>query len=193
MGATVTNLIAGPGDLYSGAFGATEPADTAWATPPATPTPWGDVGGTSDGVNLTVGQTFMELEVDQVVDRAGSRVTKRTFGIQANMAEPTLENLAMAMNSTAGITTAGTGATAHKKLEPNTDTSITQPTYKALIFDGWAPGQFRRRVLARRMLVIDDVELAYKKDKQTILTVSWAGHYVSASIKPYAFVDGNPS
>lgn len=193
MGATVTNLIAGPGDLYCGDFGAAEPLDTAWADPPTTPTPWADAGGTSDGVNLTVGQSFMELEVDQVVDRAGSRVTKRSFGIQANLAEPTLENLALAMNSTAGVTTGGTGATQHKKLEPETTTSVTQPTYKALIFDGWAPEQLRRRVLARKMLVIDDVEFAYKKDKQTILTVSWAGHYVSSSIKPYAFIDGDPA
>jgi len=190
MATTVTNLIAGPGDLYSGAFGAAEPADTAWATPPTTPTPWTDMGGTSDGVNLSVGQNFMELEVDQIVDRAGSRITKRTFEIQANLAEATLANLAISMNSTTGTTTVGTGATSGLKLEPNTDTSITQPTYKALIFDGWAPNQLRRRVIARKMLVNDDVDFAYKKDKQTILTVKWAGHFVTNSIKPFAIIDG---
>jgi len=198
MAATVLNLISGPGDLFSGPFGSTEPAATSVGLASSPTTPFVDVGGTSDGVNMTVEQAFFELEVDQVVDRVGSRITKRGFTLQANMAEPTLENLAISMNSTAGVTTSGSAGTTVKSLEPNVGTSVTQPTYRCLIFDGWAPAtttvdQNRRRVVGRRMLSTDNVAFAYKKGAQTILTVTWTAHYVSSSIKPYQIIDAAPA
>ncbi|NIB31141.1 hypothetical protein HBB16_04465 [Pseudonocardia sp. MCCB 268] len=60
---------------------------------------------------------YTELAVDQIVDVPGRRLTKRDMTLQTNMAEPTLENLAVAMN--AGTVTAGTGV---KSLEPAFDT-----------------------------------------------------------------------
>lgn len=196
MAATVTNLISGPGEIYTGAFGATEPVDTAVGTEPLVAPDsgaWTDAGATSDGVNLVIGQEFFELEIDQIIERAGSRQTKRTFDIQTNMAEVTLANLALAINSTAGVVASGTGATAISKLEPDTTTSVQQPTYRALIFDGWAPDSKRRRVKARKMLANDNVEIAYKKGELTVLAVTWAGHFVSNSIKPFDIVDHTPA
>ena len=196
MSVTVTNLISGPGELYTGAFGATEPADSVVGTAPlAVPDDavWTDAGATSDGVNLMIGQEFFELEIDQVIERAGSRQTKRTFDIQTNMAEVTLANLALAMNSTSGVTESGSGATAISVLEPDTTTSVSQPTYRALMFDGWAPDSKRRRVVARKMLSNDNVEVAYKKGELTVLSVTWAGHYVSAAIKPFKIIDHTPA
>jgi uncharacterized NAD(P)/FAD-binding protein YdhS len=55
--------------------------------------------------------------------------------------------------------------------------------------DGYAPNQFRRRIIGRRMLNTDSVELAYTKDKQTLLPLKLAGHYVSSSIAPFHLVD----
>ena len=52
MATNTGNLILGPGDLYTAPFGATEPADTAFATAPASP--FEDRGGTMDGVELAV-------------------------------------------------------------------------------------------------------------------------------------------
>lgn len=189
MGATVTNLIAGAGDLYTAPFGSTEPASTLVALQGAPASPWSDVGGTQDGVNMTIAQEFFELEVDQIVDSPGRRLTKRDFSLQANMAEPTLDNLALGMNASAGVT-AGTGL---HTLEPTTDTSAQQPEYCALLFDGYAPEQLRRRVIGRRMLSTDNIEFAYKKGEQTIFTVTWMGHYVSASIKPFTIIDEDPA
>ncbi len=183
MAVTATNLTQGPGTLYTGLFGATEPADTAVASPPGAG--WTDVGGTADGVTVNVMQEFSELSVDQIVDVPGRRLTKRDMSIATNMAEPTLENLAIATNG--GTITTGAG---YKKLEPGYATSATQPTYKALIFDGYAPGGFVRRVIVRKALNTSNVEFAYKKDTQTFFTVSFNAHYVSSSIAPYIYVDG---
>src|SRR4051794_13000795 len=104
---TATNLTAGPGVLYTAAFGAAEPANTAVNTGPDTGV-WTDVGGTQDGVSLTIKQDFFELECDQIVDRVASRLSKREMMVKANMAEPTLENLALAANG-GGTVTTGTG------------------------------------------------------------------------------------
>jgi hypothetical protein len=183
MSVTTTNLIQGPATLYQGLFGATEPADTAVNTTPAT-SAWTDLGGTQDGVKLSVDQTYSELEVDQITVRVGSRLTKVDFTIETSLAEATLENLSMSLNG--GTAASGAG---WKSYDPNVSSSATQPTYFAVIMDGYAPGQFRRRIIGRRMLNTDSSELAYTKDKQTLIPIKLSGHYVSASIAPFHIVD----
>lgn len=191
MPVTTTNLIQGPGTLYIGAFGAVEPLDTAVSSPPSSEA-WTDVGGTTDGVQLSIMQEFAELAVDQIVDVPGRRLTRRDFSLTTNMAEPTLENLAIAMNA-GSVSTGGSGATGYKKLEPTSDTSATQPTYKAAICDGYAPEQRRRRIIVRKVLSTNNVDFAYQKDNQTVFTVTFSAHYVSPSIKPFSIVDEAPS
>lgn len=185
MSVTATNLVQGPATLYSAAFGATEPADSAVnAAPPAST--WTDVGGTQDGVKLSIDQNYVELEVDQVVDRVGSRLTKRDFTVETSMAEATLANLSLALNGGTSASAAG-----YASFEPSFASAATQPTYKALLFDGWAPGTaaYTRRVIVRKALSTDAVEMAYTKDKQTVYGVKFSGHYVSASISPIHIVD----
>jgi hypothetical protein len=170
--------------LYTGAFGATEPLDTAVNTTPAASS-WTDVGGTQDGVKLTIDQSYSELEVDQIVDRVGSRLTKRNFTIETSLAEPTLTNLSLVLNG--GTSASGAG---YASFEPSFASSATQPTYKALLFDGWAPGgNWNRRIILRKSLSTDATEIGYTKDKQTLFGVKFSGHYVSASIAPLHVVD----
>lgn len=189
MSVLVTNLIQGPGTLYRGtaytaAYTTTaEPANAAVNTTPQA-SAWTDVGGTADGVNLEIGQEYAELAVDQIVDIPDRRLTKREFSIATNLAEPTLENLAFAMNSSPPVTGSG-----FKYFEPVNTSAASQPTYVPLLFDGYAPGQFRRRVIARRMLGTDPIQFAYKKDAQTFWTVKFSGHYVSDTIAPWKVVD----
>lgn len=183
MSVTTTNLIQGPGTLYQGVFGAAEPADSAINTTPAA-SAWTDMGGTLDGAKLNMDQTFSELTVDQLVDRVGSRLTKRDVMVSTNLAEATLENLSMAING--GTAASGSG---FKSLDPNTATSATQPNYFATILDGFAPSSFRRRVILRKVLNTSKVEMAYTKDKQTVIPVEFTGHYVSNSITSFHIVD----
>lgn len=186
MAVTVGNLIMGPGTMYTGDFGATEPADALINASPAA-SAWTDVGGTMDGVELAITQEYTELNVDQIVDIPGRRLTKRDFTVKTNLAEPTLEHLDYLMNSATGGVTTGSG---FKSLEPDVSNSATQPNYKAFIFDGFAPSSLRRRVIGRKMLNVEDISFAYKKDEQTVFTVSLSGHYVSSVIKPFKVVDG---
>jgi hypothetical protein len=190
---TTTNLIMGPAALYTGAFGETEPAVTAEGIGAAPSSDdWTDVGGTTDGLSLKIAQEYKELEVDQIVDVPGRRLTKRDFSLETNMAEPTLENLSVALNG--GTVTVGTsGAAGTTTYEPDDTTSATQPTYRALIVDGYSPDSNRRRVIVRKVLSTAGVETAYKKDDQTVFKVTFSAHYVSPSIKPFKIVDETPA
>lgn len=191
MGVTVTNLIQGPatlyhGDQYTGSYSqAAEPGDTSVNSTPAG-SAWTDLGGTQDGVNLEINREYAELEVDQIVDVPERRLTKREFAIATNLAEATLENLALIANEAEAAVTSGSG---FKTFIPTTTTSATQPTYVPVILDGFAPSQFRRRVIGRRMLSIDPIQTAYRKDGQTMWNVRWAGHYVSTDLAPFKVID----
>ncbi|WP_149264295.1 hypothetical protein [Actinomadura sp. K4S16] len=190
MPVTVTNLIQGPADLYRGDFGAAEPteADISMDVEDTTvAASWTDLGGTQDGVTLTLEQEYAELEVDQIVDVPESRLTKRVFTIKTNFAEPTLENFKVAANG--GTITAGATS---KKYTPAMDNSAVSPDYSALLFDGIAPASLRRRVIARKVLNTAAVEQPAQKDGQTLFPVELKGHYVSKSIPPFDYTDELP-
>jgi len=183
MTVTVTNLAQGPGTLYTGAFGATEPADSAVNTTPAA-SAWTDRGGTDGGIKLVMTQTFSALKVDQIVDVPGRRLVSREFNLQTNFAEVTLENFQLAMNG--GTAASGAG---FKTLTPNAASSATQPNYIASILDGWGPNQLTRRVIVRKVLNVSNVESSYQKDAQTFIPIDLAAHYVSNSIQPFYIQD----
>lgn len=187
MSVSVSNLVQGPATLYIGAFSAVEPLDTAVnSTPQASA--WTDLGGTMGGAEITISQEYKELEVDQIVDVPGRRLVKRDMSVKTNLAEPTLANLTYILNDgTVGASGTGYAGT----FEPNNQSSATQPTYRALIIDGYAPGAAgqRRRLIVRRVLSTDNVQFAYKKDDQNVFTVTWSAHYVSSVISPYHIVD----
>jgi hypothetical protein len=183
MSVTATNLILGPGTLYTGAFGATEPTDATVNTTPQA-SAWTDAGATDGGVKLTIDQKFTELTVDQIVDSLGRRLTQREIMVDTNLAEPTLANLSIAMNG--GTAATGSG---WSSLDPLNVTSATQPGYIAVMLDGYAPAGFRRRVIIRKALNTSSIQSSYAKDKETYIPVTLNGHYVSSSITPFHVVD----
>ena len=191
MAATVTNLVQGPATLYIGEFGAAEPANgDVNATPAASA--WTDLGGTTDGAELSIDQEYKELEVDQVVDIPGRRLVKRDMSVKTNLAEPTLANLTYALND-GTVAPSGSGFAGY--YEPAFTDSATQPTYRALIVHGWAAGEGaggqskRRMVVLRKVLSSDNVEFAYKKEDQTVFSVKWSVHYVTSAIAPFKILD----
>ncbi len=176
MSVTSTNLIQGPAVVYHGIFGATEPA-TIDAAPGVG---WTDVGGTKEGVELTVADEYAVLDVDQIIYEIARRRTKRVVTVKTSLAEATLENLARSIANSAPV--AGV-------LEGDDGVAAFAPDYGALLVDGIAPGGFRRRIILRKTLPTDSVGMAYKKDGQTLLPVTWTLHWVSASIAPFRVED----
>jgi hypothetical protein len=195
MAANVVNLVQGPATVYINDFDATEPANGDVNNAPSVTAGWVDLGGTTDGCELSINQEYKELEVDQVVDIPGRRLVKRDMSVKTNLAEPTLQNLLYALNDANGGSLGASGAGYAGTYEPAFTDSATQPTYRALILHGWAPGEGaggqskRRMVILRKVLSSDNVEFAYKKEDQTVFSVTWSVHYVDNETAPFKIVD----
>lgn len=188
MAVSVTNLTMGPGELYHAPFDTAEPADEEVSNRiPETSVSgdWADLGGTNGGVTLELSLDYTELEVDQIVDIVGRRLTKREMKLNTSLAETTLENLKIANNG--GTITTGTG---YATFDPKMDTSAATPEYIALIFDGVNGGDSRRRrVIARRVLSVAGIGQEYSKDSQTLFPVEFSCHYVDTNRPPFKYVD----
>lgn len=190
MAVTTTNLVQGPAELFVAQFGATEPADTAAALAIDPPAPWTCIGATTKGVTLTFDQTYDILNVDQIPDNVGARMSARSVTVATQMAELTLQNLAVALNG--GTVASATGVQTY---DPLTGDSSTQPVYNALIIDGWAPVgasgvPVKRRVILRKVLSTKGAELVYDKTDMAVYKVTLSCFYVSASVKPFHIVEG---
>lgn len=181
MAVTTTNLIAGPANIYYGVVGATEPTDAITAPASAT---WTSLGGTKDGVNLTVQQKFVNLDVDQIIDLVEQRQTDRGFLVETHAAELTLENLKLGLN---GGTVSTAGQT--KTFDPGQIVPGSVPNYAALIIDGLAPNGKARRIIVRKALATKDVQFAYKSGAQSVYTLSFEAHYVSGTTSPFIIMD----
>lgn len=180
MTVTAGNLAMGPGTLYTGAFGAPEPLPVEINGTPAT-SAWTDAGGTLGGLTFTVTNTWKELDVDQLIETPERRRTKREVTLKTSLAEVTLANFTLAMTG-GSVSTVDTNADVYT---PDDVTSGNSPTYKAVLFDGFGGGGFRRRVKIRKCLNVDNVEAVAHPDNQTAYTVTFHSHYVSSSIRSW--------
>ena len=79
------------------------------------------------------------------------------MSVKTNLAEPTLQNLVYALNDG---TVAASGAGYSGTYEPLFTDSATQPTYRALLVHGWAPGNGSNNQSKRRMVILRKVLLA---------------------------------
>lgn len=192
MPVSATNLLVGPGALWSGDFGETEPTNAEVAG--AVPAGWTDLGGTDGGVSVTAAREYFSLRVDQVVESPGRRLTELDVSVSTNLAEPTLENWNLALaDAVSAITTGGAGAAGWAAMDiGGPDEPGAEPVYKAIMFRGRAPGNKRRLVIIRKALSTDEVQSDYKKDGMTFIPVTFAAHWVSASIKSVHVVEERP-
>jgi len=190
MAVNPSNVIQGPATIYWGNFGTTEPADTNAALVAAPGAGWTDMGATTGGVTVSIEHTYGQIKADQLVDSIGARLTGRVISVAMGLLEATLQNLLVAMNQAGNITTLA-GVTT---FDPVTATSATQPTYTALLVDGWAPtlgtgAAARRRFIVRKLL--SDVKASAKYDLTTQVTwdCTFTAYYVSPSIAPFHIQD----
>lgn len=179
------NAIQGPADLWVAAFGAAEPAVEDIADDPAAP--WEFLGGTLGGTTWTDKLSYSAMKFDQVAMRIGSRVEDREVTVKTSIAEPTLDALVWSLNG--GVNAADVGPPATHTYTPDDDNAASVPTYSAVLVDGWGPAGKRRRLIVRKVLNLDGIEGAYKRDEQFVFPVTFTGHWVSASVAAYVATD----
>lgn len=182
MAVSVAELVVGPANLWRKPY-------TDSAVEPATPTVspaagWVDMGATSDGVNLTIAQSFQAITCDQVVDVLMSVPDERSMTVETNLMQPTLERFKVVNNG--GTITSGVG---FRQFEPITDLVNTDIDYGAVLVRGKAPLGVLRDTILRRVATTDDVEFSYVKAGAKVLGTTWTAHYVSASIAPFVIRD----
>jgi hypothetical protein len=176
----------GPGTVWIAPYGAVEPANGSVGVDPDSGV-WTDLGGILGGVELSIEQEFIEIELKQLPDRPMKRLKRRRLSIKTQLAETTLANLAYALNDTTAVT--------GQVFEPSARSEASVLSYNALIVDGWAPNfkpggrHKRRRLIIRKCLSVDQVQFAFKKDGQTVYTVTWTCHYVDSVTPPFRVID----
>lgn len=188
MALTPRAVTVGAGRIYIGAYGATEPTETAINTAPPSSS-WTEVGGTIDGVNVNLEQSFTTIYIDQIADPVQSALTERMMKVVANAAENTLETIKTAWNG--GTIASGSG---YRTLDPVYGGDEVRPTYIAVLFDGYAPASAagvkkRRRFIVRKVIDVDNVESPYKKDGATVIPLTLGAHYIDDSTAPYRIID----
>ena len=181
------NLTAGPGELWRGLVGATEPEDediSMELDETDVAAEWEGMGATNDGIILNIALEYFELEIDQAIDHVERRATSRDVSVATNLAELTLENLRTAQNG--GTVSEGAG---YKSYEPATGRDVTQPTYSAYLLECFGPASQRRRVTIRRTINTAEVSTSYAKDGQALYPVELHGHFVANNVPPYRVVE----
>jgi hypothetical protein len=182
---TPGNAAMGPGTIYVADFGETEPAETNEALNAAPAAAWVDCGGTLGGVAITFGPKYKNLEFDQVTLPVGARKTEESVLVKVKLAEVTLANLDRIMSG--GTLTAGTGLNTWTPEVALTSTS--EPEYKAVLIDGPGPSGERRRLILRKALNTNNVNLEYQKDGQQVYEAEFTGFYVSSTVDAYKFLE----
>jgi hypothetical protein len=193
LAVTASNLVLGPARLYAAAVGSTEPLDSAvtpngTTTPPSSP--WVDVGGTDGGVQLNVAGTYQDLVVDQTIVPVGARLTDLAMDVTVKLSEMTLNNLNLALNS---ITAQGSGS-GYATSDITVTSVASQPTYAALIIDGWAPALSSgaaalRRVICRKTLSQPKVDFMFDRKTQQGIACVFKIFVVSSSVNPIHIID----
>jgi hypothetical protein len=187
---TKTQILAGPGKLYWDlAESATLPTDSEIGAPLSGT--WKEAGATQGGLTITVQQSFFEIMVDQSPDPVAYRMTERRVQVATQMAEATLENLAVALNhdpATAIADIAGPPASRELTLEAGEDAFI--PVELAIVVDGYAPGGNKmRRFVARRVNSVEPVGSSFVKDGVTLIPVTFTALYIDNVTSPVLWKD----
>lgn len=190
IGDFASTLVLGPATIYIADYGSPEPSDILVGSVPSA-LYWTDMGATSEGVLLTVNQEYKTVEFRQVPGTVLSRMSKRSITAKSNLAEPTLFNFLYTLNN--GTLSSGPGYTSYEP--PATASRAQVLTYRSIIIDGWAPGfngnnrHKRRRIILRKCLSVDNVDMKYDTLNITTQSVTWSVHNIDSNTSPFKVVD----
>jgi hypothetical protein len=111
----------GPGYLYFGPIGTTEPVDlaTAWA---AVSVAWTAIGYTEDGNEFNYNPATSPVDVAEELDHIQVVTTGRDSSVKFAMSQITATNMKLAMNG--GVLTTGTGIVTYEPPDLGTETRI---------------------------------------------------------------------
>lgn len=181
-----SNLVQGPANLYMAPFSTSEPADSAATVAGGEPGgSWVFAGGTETPVVIEEDATYVNQKVTQIQMPLGGRLTDYAVTVKATLSEVGVANLQWALNQLNTVQV-NSGYTTVDRI---VGAASSQPSYAALIVDGWGPllgsGQPARwRHIIRRVLSQPKIMRNYDPTKMVGFDVTFTAFYVSASIPP---------
>jgi hypothetical protein len=188
------NIIVGAANVWVGDVDADVPAPQSGysyaETLDAATNTWRNIGYTSNGLELQFAPEFGEVQVDQMLDVAKMFKSGMTVTLNTSMAEATLENLLFAIagdetnyhaDGTSVAIGEGTGnwGASTEVLDLSAGALGECPVERKLIAVGPGGGDcdadmsIERIYVAYRVLSIDSVSLAAKRDEATTFDVSF--------------------
>jgi hypothetical protein len=177
------NIVQGPANLWLATFGATEPVDSAVATDPSSP--WVFAGGTETPVVLEEDLTYTNQRVTQIQMPLGARITDYAITVKTMMSEANVANLQWALNQLNTVVVSSGYTTGDRQV----GVASSQPSYSALIVDGWGPllntgASARWRHIVRKVISQPKIVRNYDPTKQVGYDVTFTAFFVSSSISP---------
>lgn len=158
------NFVTAPVLAGSAPFDGTIKADARWR----------DVGGTTDGVEVSYEPDFGEVVIDQALDSVKMFKQAMRFSVRTTLAEATLENLLLVWAQSGAPVTSGTT----QKVAVAAGELGEDPVERSLLFVGKAPrgldGTRRERVYhVRRALQVESSAHSLARADATTLPVSF--------------------
>lgn len=182
MAYNARNIIVGAAALYlsvaeggSVALPAAPTAGLSYTTALEGSAAWRHSGYTSEGLELAYEPDWTDIEVDQLLDSAKIFKTSMRATINTTLVEGQLENLLIAWGQTA---TTLTSTATETELGIAAGALGDGPVERSLVAVGPAPrtaGGLKRERLyyARRVLSVDSVSVAVRRDEATMFPVSF--------------------
>lgn len=193
--ANAGNLLVSNAKIWVAPYGSTLPLKTAAGLAANPVAPFVSPGFTNGGVTWNVENSFTEFRADQVKIALGAANTDTTVTVEMTLAEITLENLALTLaDGTVDDTLDGGDFTL---MTPSAMNDF-QVAYQTLILDTDAPSGLqgvnaRRRIVLKRCLPTSGTSLAYGREDQQGLTVTWTVFGIDETTAPWEVHELTPA
>jgi hypothetical protein len=136
---------------------AVPPEDTA-ALGEAWTDPWASAGATDSGLTYAVSRSITDVTIDNQMTPASQYTESMDIHAEFNLAEDTMESMALAYGATLAKVAASSGTPGTTTLTISEDLP-----YLALGFEGKTPAGFWRRVVLPRVANTAEVSTAYNR------------------------------
>jgi hypothetical protein len=193
--ANAGNLLVSNAKIWVAPYGSTLPAETETALLANPSAPFASPGFTNGGVTWNQEYDFTEYRADQVKIALGAANTDYTITVEMTLAEITLANLAYVLAD--GTVDATLDTNKITKFTPAAMNDFQMP-YMTLILDTDAPSGLqgvnkRRRIVFKRCLPTSGSELAYGREDQQGLPVTWTVYGIDETTAPYYILEQTAS
>lgn len=170
VGGDTSNILVGSVSLYTAASGTTLP-NIDGTTPIVWPAGWTQVGYTDAGVDFTYNPTIQKITVDEEMAPVLFVLNGEEATLAANLAEATLDNLALAISASTKTT-----AVADSTHDAITTLKFGSGSLTEIMvgFEGYSPAGLPRVCIGYRAMAQANIKQTYRRADKIITPVTFS-------------------